>query len=52
VGAHRDVTKAIREVEFHEPVFPGGIVISCTETLRIGRTSMTTGTGLTLHEMA
>jgi acyl-CoA thioesterase YciA len=41
VGAHRYVTKAMREVEFHEPVFLGDIVNFFTETLRIGRTSIT-----------
>jgi acyl-CoA thioesterase YciA len=35
------VTKAMREVEFHEPVFLGDIVNFCTETLRIGTTSIT-----------
>ena len=40
-GAHRYVTKAIREVEFHEPVFLGDIVNFFTETVRIGRTSLT-----------
>ena len=38
---HRYVTKAMREVEFHEPVFLGDIVSFYTETLRIGRTSIT-----------
>jgi acyl-CoA thioesterase YciA len=38
---HRYVTKAMREVEFHEPVFVGDIVNFFTETLRIGRTSVT-----------
>jgi acyl-CoA thioesterase YciA len=38
---HRYVTKAMREVEFHEPVFLGDIVNFFTETLRIGRTSIT-----------
>ncbi len=37
----RYVTKAMREVEFHEPVFLGDIVNFFTETLRIGRTSIT-----------
>ena len=41
VAAHRYVTKAMREVEFHEPVFLGDIVSFYTETLRIGRTSIT-----------
>jgi acyl-CoA thioesterase YciA len=38
---HRYVTKAMREVEFHQPVFLGDIVSLYTETLRIGRTSIT-----------
>ena len=37
----RYVTKAMREVEFHQPVFLGDIVSFYTETLRIGRTSIT-----------
>jgi acyl-CoA thioesterase YciA len=40
-GAHRYVTKAIREVEFHQPVLLGDIVSLYTETLRLGRTSIT-----------
>ena len=39
-GAHRYVTKAMREVEFHEPVFLGDIVSFYTETVRVGRTSI------------
>jgi acyl-CoA thioesterase YciA len=38
---HRYVTKAMREVEFHQPVFLGDIVSFYTETVRIGRTSIT-----------
>ena len=38
---HRYVTKAMREVEFHEPVFVGDLVSFFTETARIGRTSIT-----------
>jgi acyl-CoA thioesterase YciA len=38
---HRYVTRAIREVEFHEPGFLGDIVSFYTETIRIGRTSIT-----------
>jgi acyl-CoA thioesterase YciA len=38
---HRYVTKAMREVEFHEPVFLGDIVCFYTETVRVGRTSIT-----------
>ena len=37
----RYVTKAMHEVEFHEPVFPGDVVNFFTETTRIGRTSIT-----------
>jgi acyl-CoA thioesterase YciA len=40
-GPHRYVTKAMREVEFHQPVFVGDIVSFFTETVRIGRTSVT-----------
>ena len=40
-GPHRFVTKAMREVEFHEPVLVGDIVSFFTETVRIGRTSVT-----------
>lgn len=40
-GAHRYVTKAMREVEFHAPVFLGDIVNFFTETTRVGRTSIT-----------
>jgi acyl-CoA thioesterase YciA len=40
-GPHRYVTKAMREVEFLEPVFLGDIVNFFTETLRVGRTSIT-----------
>jgi len=38
---HRYVTKAMREVEFHAPVYLGDIVSFYTETLRVGRTSVT-----------
>lgn len=38
---HRYVTKAMREVEFHAPVFVGDIVNFFTETVRVGRTSLT-----------
>jgi acyl-CoA thioesterase YciA len=40
-AAHRYVTKAMREVEFHAPVFLGDIVNFYTETVRVGRTSIT-----------
>jgi acyl-CoA thioesterase YciA len=40
-ATHRYVTRAMREVEFHEPVFVGDVVSFYTETLRVGRTSLT-----------
>jgi len=40
-GPHRFVTKAMRAVEFHEPVFLGDVVNFFTETVRVGRTSIT-----------
>jgi acyl-CoA thioesterase YciA len=40
-AAHRYVTKAMREVEFHAPVFLGDIVNFYTQTVRVGRTSVT-----------
>jgi acyl-CoA thioesterase YciA len=40
-GTRRFVTAAIREVEFKEPVYVGDLVSFYTETLRIGRTSVT-----------
>jgi acyl-CoA thioesterase YciA len=40
-GPNRYVTKAMHEVEFHQPVYLGDIVNFFTETLRIGRTSIT-----------
>lgn len=39
--AGRFVTVAMREVEFHEPVFVGDLVSFYTETVRVGRTSIT-----------
>src|SRR5262249_1062653 len=41
VAAHRYVTRYMREVEFHEPVFVGDVVNFFTETMRVGRTSIT-----------
>ena len=48
VEAHRHVplpgrlvTVAMREVVFHSPVFVGDLVSFFTETLRVGRTSVT-----------
>jgi acyl-CoA thioesterase YciA len=38
---HRYVTRAMHEVEFHEPVYLGDIVSFYTETVRVGRTSVT-----------
>jgi acyl-CoA thioesterase YciA len=40
-AALRYVTKAMHEVEFHAPVFLGDIISFYTETLRVGRTSIT-----------
>jgi acyl-CoA thioesterase YciA len=40
-GAHRFVTRAMREVEFHEPVFVGDVVNFYTQTVRVGTTSVT-----------
>jgi len=37
----RYVTKAMREVEFHAPVLVGDIVNFFTDTVRVGRTSVT-----------
>ena len=41
VAAHRYVTRAMRAVEFHEPVFVGDIVSFYPELVRIGYTSVT-----------
>jgi acyl-CoA thioesterase YciA len=41
VAPHRYVTKAMREVEFHSPVFVGDLVNFFTETVRVGHTSVT-----------
>jgi acyl-CoA thioesterase YciA len=40
-GARRFVTKAMREVEFHAPVYLGDIVSFYTRTVRVGTTSVT-----------
>ena len=40
-AAHRYVTKAMREVEFHEPVFVGDIISFYTQLVRVGHTSVT-----------
>jgi acyl-CoA thioesterase YciA len=40
-AAHRYVTRAMHAVEFHEPVFVGDVVSFYTETIRVGRTSLT-----------
>jgi acyl-CoA thioesterase YciA len=39
----RYVTRAMREVEFHEPVFVGDVVNFFAETKHVGRTSITVG---------
>lgn len=41
VAPHRYVTKAMREVEFHAPVYVGDLVNFYTETTRVGHTSVT-----------
>ena len=41
IAPHHYVTRAMREVEFHEPVHLGDIVSFYTETVRVGRTSVT-----------
>jgi len=40
-ASHRYVTKAMNAVEFHAPVFVGDLVNFFTETVRVGRTSIT-----------
>jgi acyl-CoA thioesterase YciA len=40
-AARHWVTKAMREVEFHEPVYLGDVVNFFTDTVRVGRTSIT-----------
>ena len=40
-AAHRYVTRAMHQVEFHQPVFLGDVVSFYTETVRVGRTSIT-----------
>jgi len=41
LAMRRYVTKAMHAVEFHAPVFLGDIASFYTETLRVGRTSIT-----------
>ena len=41
-GAHLMVTVSMDKVVFHEPVFVGDLVSFWTETVRIGKTSITT----------
>jgi acyl-CoA thioesterase YciA len=41
VAPHLYVTKAMREVDFHEPVFTGDVVSFFASTVRVGRTSVT-----------
>ena len=41
-GPHNFVTVALDHVVFHKPVFLGDVVSLYTETLKIGRTSVTT----------
>jgi acyl-CoA thioesterase YciA len=41
VAPRKFVTVAMREVEFHQPVFVGDVVSFYTQTTRVGRTSVT-----------
>ncbi|MBL7663021.1 acyl-CoA thioesterase [bacterium] len=41
IAPHRYVTKLVRDVEFIAPVFVGDSVSFYTETLKLGRTSVT-----------
>jgi acyl-CoA thioesterase YciA len=41
LAPRRYVTKAMREVEFHEPVRLGDVVNFFADTVRVGRTSLT-----------
>lgn len=41
-GNHKYVTVAMDRVVFHEPVFLGDVVSFYTETVKVGRTSVTT----------
>ena len=41
VAPHLYVTKAMREVEFHEPVYTGDVVSFFPSLVRVGRTSLT-----------
>lgn len=38
---HRYLTRAMHEVEFHEPVYVGDLVSFYADTVRVGRTSIT-----------
>jgi len=40
-GPFRYVTRAMDHIEFHQPVFVGDVVSFYTETVRVGRTSIT-----------
>lgn len=41
VAPKKYVTKVMREVEFHAPVYVGDLVSFYTETLKLGKTSIT-----------
>src|ERR1700751_3681840 len=43
VAPRRYVTRAMREVEFHEPVFLGDMLSFYTQPVRVRRTSITVG---------
>jgi len=40
-GPFRYVTRAMDQIEFHHPVFVGDVVSFYTQTVRVGRTSIT-----------
>lgn len=41
-GSHKFVTVAMDKIVFHAPVFVGDVVSFYTETIKVGRTSITT----------
>src|SRR6185312_9781288 len=51
-GMDRFVTVAMREVVFHAPVFVGDLVSLYTETIRVGRTSITVKVIVEAHRRA
>lgn len=49
---HRYVTVALREVQFHEPVFVGDVVSFHCETVKVGRSSVTVRVTVTADRFA